>query len=220
MLPFALALSLVLTQGMQRYLGDFPGGRARPVPAIPKIAALGDSITEFGYDANSYCGLAEATLWPLYTCDNHGVGGDKVGQMLTRWRSDIQGKGYSALSFMGGINNIGRDGETAAATFATAQTILDEARTADMRVVIFTVLPFGGSSWWTAGRQTQLDAYNALLLNYCVTYPTVICIDSYTDLEDPVTPDAMDPDFVQADKIHISHPGAARLAVLLDDALD
>lgn len=220
----SLALALLVSAssgiGMARYLGDFPGGRAQPVAEIPRIATLGDSITEFGYDDLSYCGRAETLLWPAYTCDNHGVGGDEVEQMLTRWRDDIRGTGYRVLTFMGGINDVGRDSETAASTWSTAQTILDEARTDGMRVVIFTILPVGGSGWETNGRQTQIDAYNALLLAYCVAYPAVTCIDSYTDMEDPVTPDAMDPDFVQADKIHISHAGAARLAILLQEALD
>lgn len=138
---------------------------------MPNVACLGDSITQ-GNNVNVPYPLTLARLLgPAWVGGNHGLSGDNVSGMSSRYSSNIAGYGYSHLVFLGGVNDI-KAGSAASTVFGVAQGILDAARAASMKLVVCTVLPYGNYSGWSSAQQTQLDAYNASLRSYVSSNPS------------------------------------------------
>lgn len=143
------------------------------------VACLGDSITAGGIVNVPYPLTLARLLGSLWVCGNLGISGDTVSQMQTRYTNNIAGKGYDRLVFLGGVNDI-KAGATAAATYTTASATLDAARTAGLKLVVVTVLPYSGYAGWAAAQQTQLDSYNTSLRGYVSANPsTCVLWDGY-----------------------------------------
>jgi lysophospholipase L1-like esterase len=209
--------SLAWAQAMLRYPGDRPGSTGAALEIV-QVACLGDSLTEVG-------GTGTTTPYPSalnvllgvgrWNVVNHGLSGDTVAQMRTRWTNSIRGaKAWRFLVFLGGVNDL-RGAGTAAATFATASSIFDEARADGIIVVILTMTPWKAASSfaWTSGKQAQTEAYNALLLNYCTTYPSQTrCRDTYDALNDAVDPALLASAYDSGDGIHVKQAGADAIA--------
>lgn len=50
-------------------------------------------------------------------------------------------------------------GFTGAATWATVQTVLDQAKADGLKVIVTEVMPWKGGAGWTAGAVTEANAY-------------------------------------------------------------
>lgn len=189
-------------------------GVAPDLLATP-ILAVGDSIT-----AN---GLGVPRPWPAklnqllghtYTVTSGGVAGNTVAQMKTRYEASWHTPGmFSRCLFLGGINDIIRDGATGAATYATAAALLDEMRTDGCAPVVVKPTPAGNSLTfgWTSGRQTQYEAYRTSLAGYCVTN-SLTCVETYTDMGDGASPVQLKSNLDYQDHIHPNQAGMDQLA--------
>ncbi|MCH2109404.1 MAG: GDSL-type esterase/lipase family protein, partial [Polyangiaceae bacterium] len=130
-----------------------------------RVAALGDSITDFRSGGGGYL-KAIAQECPESRFDNYGKGGDMVNQMLRRWRRDIRPavarEKYTTLLVYGGVNDLYSNlsaHRTNARIEKDLATIYQEAEEAGLEVYAMTVSPWGGfKKWYTKerGRNTQL----------------------------------------------------------------
>jgi lysophospholipase L1-like esterase len=196
--------------------GDFLNGRIRIVkvgatkdacdtePTRTTIACLGDSLSAL-YPTN-----LQDQLGVRYVVTNAGVGGNTAAQMLARWRSDLRGRGHQKLVLLGGINDLVGDA-TAAATFATLNTIVNEARLDGSSVIWMTVTPFKGSVLWTAGRQTQADALNTMIR----AQTGARVLDLNAAMRDAVDPQILDAQWEHTDHLHFNNLGVDREATLV-----
>lgn len=179
------------------------------------VAAVGDSITEghFGDAARvTYPERLGASLGSSFQVDNHGVVGDIVTGINFRYDSYVKGRGYSHVVLLAGINNIMTLSQSAATVYALWETLANEIVADGHHLITTTVLPFKTSAAHTAGKQTELDALNVLILAYCVAHPAVDCFDGYTVFEDPGAPDELLPAYEHTDHLHLSEAGNTELA--------
>lgn len=134
----------------------------------PLIAWLGDSIT---YGAGSPTARPPNLLAVSITeyVQNFGLSSDLAAGCLSRWRTDIQGKGYTSLILECGVNSVSIGGQTGAQTVATLSTLMDEARADGLRVTVVGIMPWKNSGFWTAPKQVQTDAINTGLIAYAAT---------------------------------------------------
>lgn len=206
---------------------DGDSGRCGPqrtsaAPALTHVVWLGDSITFGNVSAPTrppyeLQGLI-ATLPPLSrSVMNGGHGGDDVAAMKVRWDAHMARQGWGTLVFLGGINDL-RNSISAADTYATAVQILDDARARGMRVVVVGILPWAGYIInWTAGKQVQTDAYNALLSSWAATNgQTYVSTDSLGEtVTDGGTGMALKGIYDSGDGLHPNAAGSAALAALV-----
>lgn len=131
------------------------------------IAAVGDSITlgSAQIPTRWVSGLNRALNRPVY---NLGLTGQTAAVCLSDFRTYVLGHGYTSMTVLCGVNSLIL-GDSGASVYATLKTIYDEGRAAGINVVPATVLPWAGYASSTAGKQTQTDALNTLILGYCTT---------------------------------------------------
>ena len=142
---------------------------------------------------------------------NGGFGGDNAAAMLVRWNAYFATQGYSTLIFLGGVNDL-RTGTSAATIYATIIQILDAARVRGMSVVVVSVTPWGNWAEWTAGRQTETLALNALLSAWATTNGQTY-VDAYTALSaGGGTPEDLAAIYDSGDGLHPNAAGTTLLA--------
>lgn len=194
-------------------------GCVTPDAGATKVLAMGDSITATGASVfRPYPNKLNSLLGVGYTVTNGGVSGNTCAQVKTRYESTYRGQGYARAVVLCGINDVGRDGATAAATWATLSALLDEMRSDGLTVVPVTLLPFSGSIWWSSGRQAELESLNTSILNYCTTNG-LTCVDAYVGMGNGATPAAIATAYDSGDHIHENQPGADKLAALVNAAV-
>lgn len=187
-----------------------------------QTACLGDSLTatspgyvdtlraSIGDDASSGVSIV-----------NHGVGSETIGQMRARWDANIETGGYRALVLLGGVNDIKvASSGGASLIWPDFTAIYDEALAAGMRVVACTVAPFGNHSQWSATRETELQALNAMIVGYVAQHPNeTALVDSYTLLGTPGTPEDLLAAYDSGDGLHWSTAGHNAFAAAVETAL-
>ena len=129
------------------------------------IAHLGDSwAADTGYGIE----LRDALKDDWILCVDHGVGSETMTQIGTRFDSDIDGKGYDLVIVEGAINDlkaVSAGGHTA--VFNEFKRICDGVLADGSKLVACNCGPFGNNNQWSQTRQTELQAYNTLVYNYC-----------------------------------------------------
>ncbi len=184
----------------------------------PMIAALGDSITlgehaDAGVDLHNHPwpALLDANLYPEAGVANYGKGGDTVQQMQVRYTDYVKDVGFDALILWGPINNIVQD-QTAATTWTAMEALIDEAVADGLTVILVQTCGFFGYSGWTAPRQAQLDAVEALM----AAKTGVIYVSAYAPspvgLSTSAEPRAIAAAFAVSDSLHINPTGALQAA--------
>lgn len=193
---------------------------ARAGGSTIRAAMVGDSNTQgFGVSV-SFPEKAEQLMDSTAKLTwNYGIGGTTTAQMLTRWRSYIRGKDFTHLVLMGGTNDVLFHGVTADAAWANLQTLLDEARSDGLMVVPVTIIPQKNALGWTAGIQTQVEALNSSIRNYC-TANGLTCVDAYEALNDTTDPAIITPAYDAGDHLHLNQAGADALATLVEAVID
>ncbi len=139
---------------------------ADSAPPHSTIAALGDSLTDPHSHGGGY--LTELkTRCPTLEIDNFGKGGAMVNQMRRTFEAQVaqSGKHYTHLLVFGGVNDLYSD-LSAFRTPAKIETDLgalyDWAHAHDVRVIAFTVAPWGGfTRYFNAARAATTHEVNA-----------------------------------------------------------
>jgi len=185
----------------------FGGGTAK------RVACLGDSTTATNVYSNpTYPQRLETLLVaPGWRVTNFGVGGNTSSQILSRWESDIKGKGYTHLVFFGGINDFNQGSTTAAAVWANLQTIYTEAKAAGMTVVIMSILPEHASAFWTSDIQSRIAALTALIV---AGVPASDYLDLYAAMGD-TDPTYLKSAWDSGDGLHPNQTGSNQMATLV-----
>lgn len=111
-----------------------------------------------------------------YSVANYGVLSSTSAAHLATWTNNVRNRGFTVLMLESGINDL-IIGSAAAAIWATIDTIITQALSDGLVVVLLGILPWGGYSSWNAARQTQTDALLALMVarggvTYVNPYPT------------------------------------------------
>lgn len=210
--PFQGIVSRVCVDGSASRCGP-----DRTTVSPNSIIWLGDSITSGNTSSPArppytlQAALSERVNSTSRIVMNGGFGGDNVAAMLVRWNAYFATQGYSTLIFLGGVNDL-RASATAAATYATAVQILDSARARGMTVVVVSVTPWGNWFEWTAGKQTETLAYNALLSAWATANGQTY-VDAYTALSaGGGTPEDLAAIYDSGDGLHPNAAGSVVLA--------
>ncbi|WP_067534398.1 SGNH/GDSL hydrolase family protein [Nocardia crassostreae] len=205
----------------------------------PGVALFGDSITD-GYGStpdarNTYPDefaeilAGQGQSRPVL---NLGIGGNRVtvdsrflgDSAVSRFRRDVIAQpGVDTVVILEGINDIGLSGGsipigapfpvvTAADLIAGHRQLIAEARAAGLRVVGTTLLPFGGSDYYTAAREEVREAVDAWI-RASGEYDAIVDLDAA--LTDPSDSDRLDPRFDVGDHLHPSDAGYAAMAAAL-----
>jgi lysophospholipase L1-like esterase len=143
---------------------------ATPTTKTYRVAAVGDSLTEFRGGGGKYLRYLQERC-PNSTFDNYGVGGEMVNQMRRRFARDVLDKRigqrqlpYSHVIVFGGVNDLYSD-ETAGRSNDKIQKDLtamyDAAHSAGIKVVAIAVAPWGGFTRYFNERR----ALNTVALN-------------------------------------------------------
>jgi lysophospholipase L1-like esterase len=195
--------------------------RQRYAPLL-QTACLGDSLTSA---SPGYVDTLRTMFGDDSSCSvsfvNHGVGGEAIGQMRTRWDANIEGRGYRALVLMGGVNDLRvASAGAAAAIWPNFTAIYDEALAAGMRIVACTVAPFGNHAHWSSTRQTELVALNGMIANYVTQHPQEMAlVDGNALLRTPGTPEDLLAAYDSGDGLHWNTAGHDVFAAAVETAL-
>lgn len=144
-----------------------PSSVSPPPRRACRVAALGDSLTDYRSGGGGYLRLLAARC-PKSEFINYGKGGDMVNQMRRRFEAEIAQEPperFTHLIVFGGVNDLYSD-ETAGRTNAKIQrdllAIYERARARGWRVVALTVAPWGGfTRYFTPKRSTSTLELNA-----------------------------------------------------------
>jgi lysophospholipase L1-like esterase len=202
-------------------------------PSLPNVVVcFGDSITDGNgstADANlrypdqlSRLALASNSLQPELSVVNAGIGGNRwlhggLGDAARgRFATDTLGvSGVSHVIILLGINDIGfsffsSSEEVSAEDIITATTdALRAAKASQLKVFLGTLLPFGGSLYYTAAGETKRGAVNTWIRSNSVA-------DGFFDF-DELLRDASDPtkyaaSYDSGDHLHPNDAGYAVMA--------
>lgn len=187
-----------------------------PTDGICKIAVVGDSIPtrpqpgtdDLATNLQSLLGLSCADV------DNFATAGNTCALVMSaQYPDNVQGNGYHVIINNCGVNDI--NGAIATSTILANREALSAAALAEggQVVVDLSVMPWGGFASHTAGKQTETDSLNASLstpVNAITTY-----VDTYSGMEDDVTPDDLEADYDSGDGLHPNAAGAAALAAIV-----
>lgn len=188
--------------------------------AVTKIACLGDSIT---YTAATRADIPYPHRLEIdlntahpgeYVVANFGVSGSTSSQHVTTWTNSIRNKGFNILVIMSGVNDLAA-GTAGATVWTNIDSIITQALSDGMTVVLFTVLPWGGYLGWDAAKQTETDA----LLASIRARASVTLIDTYPSWETSAGSDIMIAVYDVGDGLHPNASGSDNLAALVKTAL-
>ena len=167
------------------------------------IACLGDSLTYWtgGWISNlqSYYSTANVA--------NFGVGGYTSQQVYDVWTKKVRNTGYKMISVLAGINDIGH-GTDASTTFGFLDRLYDEALADGLKVLVFSITPFGNwypnlKLYWTPQMQVQLDLLNTMIASKASANPDQMTFcDTYKLLGDPKNPPQLNPLYDNGDGLH------------------
>lgn len=170
---------------------------------------VGDSISNDSTDwAGNFISKSEARNKP-YHINTYAAGGASISAIKTQVDTNVIGNDYDDLFLLGGINSIAADA-SADSIFAVIKQIQQSIIIEGKRIIIMTLLPFKGSSSWTADRQVQFDLLNDKIRSLQGQVATTV-IDTHAALLDPATPQTMLPAYT-ADFLHPNTTGSSVLA--------
>lgn len=136
-----------------------PSGRCNVARTGP-VAWAGDSIV-YGFASLPLDPPSRLTdLQPARPVFTSAVSGSTIAQCGARYTASLTG--FQTLIWSCGVNDMANG--TVGATAATAaQVFLADARARGMKVIITEIMPWKNAAGWTAGRQTETDAYDTAM---------------------------------------------------------
>jgi lysophospholipase L1-like esterase len=185
----------------------------------PTVAWYGDSIVAGACQEQPAPATLGQMLGPPWSVQNHGVSGEAAAHIRQRyeasWSTACHGQACGWYLIQGGVNSVkGTPYVSPAATLADMVAMVDDARARGSQVVWFGILPFKGCTLCqedtTPGVARALE-YNALMAEACADRPDVICLQLYSEFEDPDRPDFLKPEY-SCDGIHLNQRSAEQLA--------
>lgn len=223
------------------YLSAVETGDLLPRPS--GVALFGDSITD-GYGAtndgrNTYpdevAELLAAQGQPRAVL-NLGIGGNRVTvdsrwlgeSALSRFHRDVIAQpGVGTVVLLEGTNDIGLSGSgieigapfphvSAAQLIDGYRVLIAQARAAGLRVIGATMLPIGGSLYFTAEREQIRDEVNAWIRT-SGAYDAVVDLEAA--LADPADADRLAARFDVGDHLHPNDAGYAAMAAAVEPTL-
>jgi lysophospholipase L1-like esterase len=206
--------ALTSTQrGINKAVDEWALGSSLPV--VKEVwLFVGDSLTA-GFGIAGWPASLQSYA-PDVLMVNVAASGRTASQILAQWTAN--GSQYGNLTkvfVLGGINDI-MAGTAGATAFASLEDIYQAAGVAGVQVIALATTPFGDNVNWTAPRQTELEALNALVL---ASTDADITIDLYTLMQDPADLDALLPAYAAGDGLHISASGTTFIADTVAAAL-
>ena len=182
----------------------------RRVP-VERWGSLGDAISAEPYAAATASWNIRAGL---FLSDQSkqiliaGVTGNTLALMATRVQADIIDQGVTTCIVFGGYGDLIAD-RTLGQMQTSFNTITTALAAAGVRVVVCTILPFGGSPGYSAPREAIRVAFNAWLSG-AANVDSVI--DTSTALEDSMAPTQLDALYDSGDHIHPNLAGSELIA--------
>lgn len=182
------------------------------------VECLGDSLT-----AGFAVGAANSVAWPQqlrgrvprnYVPVNFAKAGSLLATVKwEQWTRQAKADKASYVVLFAGINDLAAD-TTGAALWSQMEAFAAEVQATGSTVVICTMAPWKASGSWSAGRQTQTEAYNASIRSWANGTSRRLC-ELYNNMG------AGDPAVLAAaydggDGIHFSIAGHAKVADLVD----
>lgn len=183
------------------------------VGTVPNaVAWVGDSIT-WGNAPVTGTDRPPAVLGSLTVkyVQNLGIAGNTAAQCLTNFRDTVKGKGFTTLIVMCGVNDL-QSGTSAAATYASLETLYNEARADGLRLILVGISPWGSYVNSSPAKQTQSDALNVLISDYATTHSLDFVSTASLGAGSPLALTAPND---SGDGLHPNAVGSAALAALV-----
>lgn len=180
---------------------------------------IGDSLTA------GLVNYVPRILWPrrygeststLIATINVANGGERCDQIQTTQWDAQKGNGYSRLFLFCGANDL-IQGQTGASTYTEISTIVTEAKARGMTVTVMTMTPWAAYVGWDAGKQTQTDALNALIVANSAGADHVV--DLYPIFESTPGSDTLAAAYNNGDGIHFNQAGHDLIATTVAAAI-
>lgn len=176
--------------------------------------ALGDSITEGGSilsGAPNYAELIQTVLrGHMFSMVNGGRSGWTTVQLRTLWEDDYRARSFDRLILFAGTNDLA-SGYSAASTIANLQSIVTDAVSLGMEVVLCTLLPRKNGPAYSTDLQTGLEAVNTWIRAQSIA----TTVDLYAGLGDEVDPMVLKDTFNSGDYLHPNGAGQAEIKRLI-----
>ncbi len=210
--------------GINEAVDEWALGGTFPINAANLPQVSGSVIDEWAFSGDSLTsGTGGVTSWPTklvaaklpvgFTSDNWAVTTKTTAAMVYQW--DENTPNYPKIVFiLGGVNDMDQS-LTAAVAFANLENIYTLAKASGSIVVALTTTPWGGYVSWSAGKQTQTEALNALVM--ASTIPDYK-IDLYALMGD-ADPKLLNPTYDFGDGLHYTEAGTAFIAATVATAL-
>jgi lysophospholipase L1-like esterase len=182
-----------------------------------KVATVGDSISVDppGSDLYNHYPSLLKSVYGVSTSDSFAVGASQTGSspspfkgMRLQYSENVAGKGYDALIIMGGVNDVA-SGVSASTTEANLDWMYSQAKTAGMKVVAISILPWGCFSSSSPAMMVKTKEINAWIkTNSNVDF----FIDAYDEFNDGN--DCLKASY-NLDNIHVNRAGHDKLALMI-----
>lgn len=202
---------------------------------VSTLAFFGDSITD-GVGATTGANLrwpdqladrlSDSRYGRLYGVTNQGISANRLLEDgtgdagLDRFAGDVLGQpSVSTVFVLEGVNDLRWDVARTPDDLTDAyRQLISEAHAQGVCVVGGTILPFGGSSRWTAEREEiRLEVNDWIRTSG--EFDSVVDFDAV--VRDPANPVKMDPRYGDDDQLHPTDEGYAQMAEAVDlTALD
>lgn len=141
---------------------------------------------------------------------NMGVGGDTAANISARLTAHGLPYPFVGVILEGCTNDLFAGG-TASACWTTMEAAADAVRARGMLVVLCTVFPRGNSPGWTAGMETERDAYNTAVRAYVEAhFSEALLFDADEELSDDGH--ILRPAFDSGDHVHLGGDGMQAFA--------
>lgn len=180
---------------------EAPGAR------IIDVALFGDSRAAQSLAAFESLGSA-------YRIVNEGFGGISTPAAVTRWTGRVRAQRHRYLVIQLGINDMG-NGWSPATAWANIKTIVDAAADDGTIVILTTVFPFKGASYYSVEREANRQTLNASILAY--SRAGLRAVDMATLLDDGAG--ALAVAYDSGDHLHLSAAGNALFAATISPYL-
>lgn len=177
-----------------------------PSDSACNIAIIGDSIQKRpGAGSDDLETNLEARLGACATIDSYATSGHSCSQAETlQYDASVDGAGYDLVINNCGVNDI-TSGTSAADVLSVRESIAAKVLADGSKLLDVSVHPFKNFVSWTSDFQTETDSLNSSLstpVNAATLY-----LDTYTVMEDDVTPDALESDYDSGDGLHQNSAG-------------
>jgi len=188
---------------------------ASPAKGERRIVFMGDSITE-GWGKHPEGNVGE--FFPGKPYVNRGISGQTTPQMLVRLRPDVIDLKPFAMVLLGGINDIAENTGPMplSATEGNIQSMVELARTHDIRVILCTLSPAKAFPWRPSiNPEPKVLEFNSWIKTYAAA-EHIPLVDYYSLLVDKTGAFPAD---LSYDGVHPTAKGYALMQTAVEKAI-